>query len=676
MLIDSKETGTVQPKGQIILMWASFIAAFICGILTIMVPGYFIGRALFSNPLQAIAFSPTASVALFIVVGLLAYPISMPSLHLYLLVLFLSLTFFMLFKKTRVTPNTNQYLTLSTYVLVGTILAVSIFLRNIDGPASYSVQTDTTFHLSCAKAMLDSGRYSILHASEYPDLMNAGEGIFYPAAWHIITAVASGLSKTSIVIAHNAINFIICSFVYPLSTWLFLSSIFKNDKNLICAGGITCSLFSYFPWAYLIVGQFDSNLLSNALLPGFLFAFYQLITNDHLSNEISIGISKSKLLPPAACAICLLSISFIALVGSQTNAVFSAGVICIPLIVHFSWKTAGRYTNRIELRFLASILTIGLIGILWLLVYSLPFIQPIVNVYREPTATPLEAFKNILLLKFGQSTNAQPILGLLVCIGLVAAFASTRYKWLSISYILIAALAFTCMTLNHPLRQLICGFWYSGTIRLNGVLAIVAVPLASIGLCKIAHVLIRPLLNSGRIKPVDLLISAFTICMTILIVAYPKTISFSKNNYRYLCDQIQVNYSLTSGVSISPEERRFVDKVKRIVGNKSVINIPSDGSIWLYASDDINVISRQFYSTPYKEYELFKTSLYEASENNDVLNAIQKTRARYVLILDETVNVGFFDQNEWKGILNITDDTPGFTCLLSDGDMRLYQIDF
>lgn len=658
-------------------MWASFIAAFLCGIITIMVPGYFIGRALFGNPLQAIAFSPAASVALFIVVGLIAYPISMSALHIYLLVLLLSLTLFMLFRRKRSALNASQYLALSTYVLVGTALTVLIFLRNIDGPASYSVQTDTTFHLSCAKAMLDSGRYSILHASEYPDLMSTGEGTFYPAAWHIITAVASGLSKANIVIAHNAINFIICSFVYPLSTWLFLSSIFKNDKSLIFAGGITCSLFSYFPWAFLIVGQFDSNLLANALLPAFLFAFYQLIANDCLLNEVSSEISKSKLLSPAACAICLLSISFIALVGSQTNAVFSAGVICIPLIVQFSWKTAGRYTTRTELRFLAPILTIGLIGILWLLVYSLPFIQPIVNVYREPTASPLEAFKNILLLKFGQSTNAQPILGLLVCIGLVEAFANTKYKWLSISFTLVALITFACMTLNHPLRQLICGFWYSGTIRLDGVLAIAAVPLAAIGLCKIVHVLIRPILNNGRIKPADLPITSFALCMSVFIVfTYPKTISYGTNNYRYVCSQIQVNYSLTSGVSISPEERQFIDKVKRIVGNNTVINIPSDGSIWLYASDDINVIARQFYSTPYKEYELFKTSLYEASKNNDVVDAIRKTQARYVLILDETVNVGIFNPNEWKGILDITDDSSGFTRMLSDGDMRLYQIDY
>ena len=46
-----------------------------------------------------------------------------------------------------------------------------------------------------------------------------------------------------------------------------------------------------------------------------------------------------------------------------------------------------------------------------------------------------------------------------------------------------------------------------------------------------------------------------------------------------------------------------------------------------------------------------------------------------MLILDETVNVGYFDPNEWKGILNITEETPGFTCLISDGEMRLYLID-
>ncbi|MFR7797600.1 MAG: DUF6541 family protein [Collinsella sp.] len=236
------------------------------------------------------------------------------------------------------------------------------------------------------------------------------------------------------------------------------------------------------------------------------------------------------------------------------------------------------------------------------------------SAYIEPIATPVEAIKNILLLKFGQSVNAQPILGLLVGIGFVIAFASTRYRWMSLSYILVAMLAFACMTLNHPLRQLICGFWYSGIIRLDGVLAIAATPLAAIGLCKSINLIIRPLFNRDKIGSVDLLIPVFVLFMAVLRFRLPKKPFMQQNNYKYLCEQIQVNYSLTSGVSISPEERRFVDKVKQIVGNETVINIPSDGSIWLYASDNINVISRQFYSTPYKEYELFKASLYEASK--------------------------------------------------------------
>lgn len=657
-------------------MWVSFIAAFLCGILTMAVPGYFISRTMLSNPLHAIAFSPTASIALFLLVGLAIYPVSISAGNFYLITLIFSLIIFLLFRRTRAAIDIDQCSTLLLYVFMGAVLTVLIFLRNIDGPSSYSVQTDTTFHLSCAKAMLDSGRYSILHASEYPDLMSTGQGVFYPAAWHIITAITSGISKTNILIAHNAINFIICAFVYPLSTWLFLSAIFKSDKGFNYAGGIVCNLFSYFPWAFLIVGQLDSNLLSNAILPSFLSIFYQLVTCGEFPADKTINKSRMGFPYADPTLLCTACISFIALAGSQTNAIFSAGVICIPLIIQFCWKTMGRHTNRISLQILVSSLTAGLIVILWLLVYSLPFIQPIVNVYREPTASPLEALKYILLLKFGQPVNAQPVLGLFVGIGFISAFFNKKFRWLSISYVLVAALAFICMSLDHPLRQLLCGFWYSGIVRLNGTLAIIACPLAAIGLYKLIDLFTAPIFNRERCKPSHLTILSVAFCTVVLFVfAYPKTMSYSKNNYKYLCDQILADYSLLSSVSISPAERHFIDSAKQIIGNDRVINIPSDGSIWLYATDNINIISRQFYSTPYKEYELFKTSLCEISNNTQVYDAIQTSSARYVLILDETVNIGYFDPSDWKGILNITDETAGFTCLLSDGSMRLYQIE-
>lgn len=124
------------------------------------------------------------------------------------------------------------------------------FLANIDGATSFSVQTDTTFHLQCAQAMLQSGHYSVLSASVYPDVIANGEGGFYPAAWHIVTALISGATSVPVTVAYNAINFVICAVSFPLSSWLFMSQLFANDEASMLAGAIVCNLFACFPWNF------------------------------------------------------------------------------------------------------------------------------------------------------------------------------------------------------------------------------------------------------------------------------------------------------------------------------------------------------------------------------------------------------------------------------------------
>ena len=66
-------------------------------------------------------------------------------------------------------------------------------------------------------------------------------------------------------------------------------------------------------------------------------------------------------------------------------------------------------------------------------------------------------------------------------------------------------------------------------------------------------------------------------------------------------------------------------------------------------------------------------------------NAVEETGASYVLLLDEGATAD--DQSQawfftwrwyadwWDGITSITEDTPGFELILSDGDMRLYRIE-
>ena len=64
---------------------------------------------------------------------------------------------------------------------------------------------------------------------------------------------------------------------------------------------------------------------------------------------------------------------------------------------------------------------------------------------------------------------------------------------------------------------------------------------------------------------------------------------------------------------------------------------------------------------------------------------MENLNAHYVLLLDQGDNMVDKDGSgklftwdwysyQWEGLRTITDDTPGFEVVLSEGDMRLYRI--
>ena len=64
-----------------------------------------------------------------------------------------------------------------------------------------------------------------------------------------------------------------------------------------------------------------------------------------------------------------------------------------------------------------------------------------------------------------------------------------------------------------------------------------------------------------------------------------------------------------------------------------------------------------------------------------VQNAVDETGARYLLLLDGPeptegdvyTMLGDYKADMWAG-LDVNDDTPGFELVLSDGELRLYEI--
>ena len=133
------------------------------------------------------------------------------------------------------------------------------------------------------------------------------------------------------------------------------------------------------------------------------------------------------------------------------------------------------------------------------------------------------------------------------------------------------------------------------------------------------------------------------------------------------------------------DELCFIKEVERIIpSNSLIINQPFDGSMYAFGKTGINLYYRDNtqYNTSTDETSDSRTirrGLKEISSNSEVQSAVKNTGASYVLLLKpDFKEIGMYYSNyiadEWTGIDDITDRTPGFSLILERDGMKLYKI--
>lgn len=147
-------------------------------------------------------------------------------------------------------------------------------------------------------------------------------------------------------------------------------------------------------------------------------------------------------------------------------------------------------------------------------------------------------------------------------------------------------------------------------------------------------------------------------------------------------------------IKLDEEEEAFLDEVARIVPEgELILNMPDDGSVFAYATNGLRTYYRdyRFYdggrdsrsgSRPVetRESKIIRKYGAWASTNTRVRDAFEKVGAHYVLLLDQGKTFRnqpkppSYDGTLWTGLTAIMDDTPGFRPVLSESDMRLYEI--
>jgi hypothetical protein len=596
---------------------------------------------------------------------------------------------------------------------------------------NYLIQvSDMPFHINLIQSMAESGRFSSLHVGAYlaPEdaLINPlPGGGFYPAGWHVLCALVMQITHADGGVILNGANAFFIAWVYPLAMCALITSIFPTSPRAQLIGTLTCISFVAFPWILLIFGGIYPNLAGFCTI-SFPMALFVLFFSNKLQVKESISL-----------VVCFL-ISVIGQVLLHPNTIFTAIVILVPFVTHVLWAELHVERKvRLLVTFAAIVAFLLFVAVVWLGFYSMPAFKGLFEFTRAPFAKPFQELFNIVGLSYafmGSFDYAFQIpLAIFVIIGAVRALYSSKTRWLPFSYAICCAIMFMGAVTGSKLRKLICGVWYTDPNRLAAMAVLAAIPLAVLGIEWVFEMILERVEHYNKARNHTTHVWAVVTACTLLyafitfgnnlrtpgsfhtendVIENSNILNSSSEIQEYVVGmQEEPNIHLPFGdfrdhfdetcsqnVPLALNEQEFLDKVKAVVGpDDLVINVPIDGSYFAYGYTGLRLYYREiggyrdlslgpaeakeaFSETD--ESVLIRTSLSSIAANSQVKEAVESIGARYVLVLSTTNSEesfiggrGGFHPWDFVGISSITHETPGFTLVLSQGDLALYRID-
>lgn len=664
-------------------MWLTFALAICLGVVVLYVPGYLVGRAVSLERFASVAAAPAFSVAALVVLGIVfnAAHVRCDGWMLLLACAALCLLIYGVCRvlrglrgvggRTHLTRNAvdGEWVLVALYIGVAAVVSLVVFVHAMGDPVSFSRNDDTTVHLSVVRGFLDSGTFSTLNVTKYLDLWESGG--YYPAAWHVVTAVVASFVGNQVALATNAMIFVVCVFVLPVGLLFLLRQLFPDNKLALYAGSLFSVAFCGYPWGFVVFGQLLSNLLSFALIPG---ALGLLISSLNASGPSKSGFA-------IAYAFSLISIAL-----AQPNGAFTLGIWSVAFAVSYLWgkQSDGCWSGK-----RTAIILCFAACTAWALLFVAPPLQGAVTYSWKSTLSIPKAIVAGLLFMFTNREGVQPFLTVLVLLGIAKTLKDRRLRWLSVSYIAAFSFYVIDVATDGFVKQLLTGFWYTDYYRTGAMTALFAIPLAALGfawLVKLGAGLLGKM-RFGRQGSNNSCVVAMVLVVLLAVCQFaPVRFAFGKTDVRpglmKIHAEVGSRYSWEKG--LTSEEDEFVKRVMSIAGRDCVVNVPSDGSCWSYGVEGINTMFRRSAtagpsgSEPYAT--VLRTKLCDYTASDEVREAVEEAGARYVMLLDEksyddrTVVKLRYKEEDWVGIESITQDTPGFTLVLSEGDMRLYRI--
>lgn len=664
-------------------MWLTFAIGVVVCVGILFIPGFLLLDALGCPKSLAISLSPCISIlecvvsgSLFGLIGISVswWAVVLPGVALGFVCLFLSKvssSFQFQCESWTLSSKAISWKSLALFLCISLVVTFVVFLKPLDGPESIVQEFDNAYHLNLIQTFLNTGRFSTIQTALGADvpIQPLSEISYYPAAWHIIAALSADAVGASAAMAENIANAVFLGFVYPVSICAYLSVVFKTNRRVLICAAFLFMAFSAFPWGFLVAGPLYSNFAAMALFPAAMALL--LVVVEMFPSHVAVvpGL--------VSCA------SFFSAALAQPNVLFTGAVLLAPyLYSHIARLFSGK-------RVWLACAGVALCSVfLWLLLRHFPILTSVVNNAWSPYVdNKFQAIFDYISLGFRNSV-AQPELATLVFIGALYSLCARNWAVFLPPYIYFA-LAYFIVAMYGPdnlFGSLFSGYWYNDADRIAACGAMAALPLASYGLYALSLFVTRVAERVWEARNLSIAFVGVCIAATFLIYM-PNHILPGRGEVRTALGDRRARLSAlaTNVGALSADERSFLEECRAVVGDETVLNNPYDGSVFAYACADIDIqfkTYRAVVGSPSTIDSWRVTRWINLIEDNEgVREAANNLGIEYVLVLDsaqsdEPTMYEFFTYKEvqWQGIMNITDETPGFEVVLAEGDMRLYRI--
>ncbi len=670
-------------------MWAEFWFALLVGVIFVFVPAYGLLRIFKLSPIASVACAPILSLLFYsllaIAYGKLGIWTDGWVLFVPLCVVFAiawAVSFIRVRRKRQdevVRSGTHSHLQrvhrqewglILLYVVVGVAVGCYVFLGSLATPDSTSYNYDDQSHLGYIRSFVERGNYSSIDASYEYDLGIAGG--YYPAAWHLLAASVVTMCGVANYVGANVALFISCVLIFPLCCLFFLRVILKDRLALQITGAFLTLVSASFPWEFIYYGRLTANLLAFCFVPA-MVACTVLIFRPGMDKPDRIRYAL------------VLFASFILSLFTQPSVCFTWLFFSVPFMMHLIWNLGSRNGSRVSVKRKLMRVSLFCLGVLVFLIicYMLPFLYSLTR-FKWPA--PMSVTDAIMNIAF-QGNPAQyysPVLAILVALGIVFALKRSETRWLVILFVMLAVMYVVDAGTNLKLKNYMTGWWYTDSHRVLAMFAIASYPLAVLGLGEPLSKLVSRI-HHQKVQVLCQIVLSGVVTALALMPTYWVGRTPIMSGIGYALGSTQGVYDTEKpddAALLSASERRFVQKAAEITGDDLVFNIPKDGSAFAYQSSGMRTYMRWVDEgvSGNTATRLIQRGLDDITTNASVRRAVDELGVEYVLMLDQGHEPfhafwGDYSDSNWKGVLDIDEDTPGFELVLSEGDdMRLYRI--